>query len=711
MSHFALAKAHWMEVERLRSASGQTAGLPVIDGENYSLASVVGVARFKFVPQLTTSPDILERVDNSARLVANLVSPDELTTSVYGSTTGFGGSANTRIRSNISGLQLVLVKGLQAGIIPPPKPDGYPSFAPESAYGRAVKESQDLDSLSAASLLMPESWVKGAIAIRLNALIRGFSGCRLLVIQALHRLLVENITPTPPLRQSISASGDLGPLAYIAGALIGDGKCLVWAGEGESRRLVPSPLVLKERSMEPLNLLPKEGLSIVNGTAPSCSVSALALHDAHFVLLLSQATTALAVEALLGTKESFDAFLSVPARPHPGQTEVAANILRALADSRLTKEHDEQNAAPGDRLRQDRYSLRTAPQWIGPQIEELLAVHRTVVIEINSTTDNPIIDASRGSAGNLCGGNFQGTSLTVAMEKLRIGLQHVGRIAYAQMVELGSPSMSRGLAPDLAANEPSIDYGQKALDIASASYLAELSFISNTVSNHVQPAEMHNQSLNSLALVSARYTVTAVQLTQMILANLLWSVCQAVDLRTMYARFFVLQNSSIADTLLASITPPLPDAEFLEICAHLQAQARAAFGATSTLDAEERFATICRPLIAEVQIFLARRSSESPDAHMHQFDVTAFLAKQSADLVGKWVANREEYFASGTAEDLLGSGTRCLYNWVRKDLGVPLRHGGQFDSEETDVAVSRIYEGIVRGEVNTVLLRVFDNEG
>ena len=193
----------------------------------------------------------------------------------------------------------------------------------------------------------------------------------------------------------------------------------------EQRRLTTAPLALQRHSLAPLSLLPKEGLALVNGTAPSCSVAACALHDSHFLLLLSQATTALCVEALLGTSESFLPFVSDVARPHPGQIEVARNIRNAIHGSTLVRAYDERRAS--ERLRQDRYSLRTAPQWLGPQVEELKSAHDTLNIEINATTDNPMIDRSRGVKGSVHGGNFQGTSLTVAMEKIRIGLQHVGK--------------------------------------------------------------------------------------------------------------------------------------------------------------------------------------------------------------------------------------------------------------------------------------------
>ncbi|TFY60761.1 hypothetical protein EVJ58_g4944 [Rhodofomes roseus] len=408
------------------------------------------------------------------------------------------------------------------------------------------------------------------------------------------------------------------------------------------------------------------------------------------------------VEALLGTAESFVPFISEVARPHPGQVEVAINIRNAFSGSQLVQGYDERTAT--ERLRQDSYSLRTAPQWLGPQVEELLSAHRTLTIEINSTTDNPLIDTSKGERGNISGGNFQGTSLTIAMEKVRIGLQHVGRIAYAQLVDLGSPSTNRGLAPDLAANEPSFDYGQKALDMACAAYLAELSFVANTVSNHVQPAEMHNQSVNSLAMISARYTATAVQLVQMILANLLLSLCQALDLRAMYSAFFVKLGDILRDKLSSAISPPLPSPEVDWLCEILIKQAKVNFGQTSWLDTNDRFYTMCKPLLADVHTFLAERAL----SHMHSFDGHTFHTTLASSLAADWNLNRETYFKDGSAEELLGHGTGKLYRWVRRDLGLRMRRGIDIDRGAIDLDVSKIYEGIVNGDVNDVLVGVFD---
>lgn len=174
------------------------------------------------------------------------------------------------------------------------------------------------------------------------------------------------------------------------------------------------------------------------------------------------------VEALTGCIESFDPFLHDTCRPHPGQVESARNCARMLKNSHLAGPYDDLDS--NDKLRQDRYSTRTSPQWLGPQIEELLSSINTLQVEMNATSDNPIIDIEGGRV--LHGGNFQGTAISVVMEKTRIGLQHMGRLAYAQMTELVNPRMNRGLPPDLSAGEPSIDFGIKNVDIATGSYMS-----------------------------------------------------------------------------------------------------------------------------------------------------------------------------------------------------------------------------------------------
>lgn len=160
-------------------------------------------------------------------------------------------------------------------------------------------------------------------------------------------------------------------------------------------------------------------------------------------------------------------------------------------------------------LRQDRYTLRTAPQFLGPQIEDIIAALNSVTIECNSSTlsffflfpgincrvatDNPLFNGETGEVHH--GGNFQAMAVTNAMEKTRLALHHIGKLMFAQTTELLNPVMNRGLPPSLAASDPSLDYHGKGLDIAVAAYTSELGFLANPVSTHIQSAEMHNQAV------------------------------------------------------------------------------------------------------------------------------------------------------------------------------------------------------------------------
>ena len=288
---------------------------------------------------------------------------------------------------------------------------------------------------------MPEAWVRAALLIRGNTLAEGHSGVRPVLVSNLVSLLRNNALPTIPLRGSISASGDLSPLSYVAGALQGKSCINVWIGERKNggRRLVTADAALSELSISPLKLGPKEGLAIVNGTAVSTGVGVLAMHDAHCLAVLSQILTAMSVEVLHGTIESFDPFFAA-VRPHPGQVEASHNIHCFLTGSSLL--HFKEDITETS-LRQDRYSVRTAAQWIGPQLENLLLAHKQVTIECNSTTDNPLIDTASGRV--LSGGNFQAMAITSAMEKTRASVQVIGRMLFAQCTELINPALSNGL--------------------------------------------------------------------------------------------------------------------------------------------------------------------------------------------------------------------------------------------------------------------------
>ena len=172
------------------------------------------------------------------------------------------------------------------------------------------------------------------------------------------------------------------PLSYIGGTLEGKRNLTVWAGSRSNRRVVTADVALAESLLDPVILGPKEGLAIINGTAVSAGVAALAIQDANMIAVLSQLLTAMSVEALRGTDESFDPLFAA-IRPHPGQIEAARNIRSFLAGSTLVQRKDGVEVGT---LRQDRYSIRTAPQWLGPILENLRLASQQITIECNSVT-------------------------------------------------------------------------------------------------------------------------------------------------------------------------------------------------------------------------------------------------------------------------------------------------------------------------------------
>ncbi|RAL04237.1 aromatic amino acid ammonia-lyase [Aspergillus ibericus CBS 121593] len=234
-------------------------------------------------------------------------------------------AARIRAPDQATSLQAALLQHTQAGILV------------------AVDKDEHGTPEHPGSHSMPSAWVRASIAVRANANVRGHSAVSIPMLNSLLQLLAHRITPIGPLRGSISASGDLTPMSYIAGTIEG-----------------------------------------------SPDIYVRLCNDAHLLAVTSQALTALGVEALTGTAESFHPFIHAT-RPHRGQIESAANILTLLQGSHLATEPlPKSRTSPG--LIQDRYAWRSAPQWLGPQLEDLTLASTQLHTELNSSTDNPLIN-------------------------------------------------------------------------------------------------------------------------------------------------------------------------------------------------------------------------------------------------------------------------------------------------------------------------------
>lgn len=390
------------------------------------------------------------------------------------------------------------------------------------------------------------------------------------------------------------------------------------------------------------------------------------------------------------------------------QTECARNILSFLAGSKLTRINDGANGI----LRQDRYSIRTVPQWIGPILEDLVLAHQQISIECNSVTDNPL--ASDGKF--LHGGNFQAKSVTSAMEKARQATQGLGRMLFSQCTELINPATNRGLPPNLVADDPNVSLVFKGTDLYIAALASELGFLANPV-NHVQTAEMGNQSLNSLALISARYTHIANDVLSQLVALHLIAVCQALDLRAMNIQFLELYKlqfteivtdhymaiehiEPISSSLLVNGVPTLDEIgqskhvasehplhisdsngknmSFSKFAESLWSELLISLETTASIELPRRFDVVAKSLRASI----LDNPSLSRDPELIG-RLERFTQELSLSLHDTWCANRDAYLAHGDATNLLGRASKVLYRFLRHTLKVPILASAELKTPTT----------------------------
>ena len=465
----------------------------VVGDRNLTTDEVARVARHGAKVCLTDNDDILQRVQASCDYIHNAVESGQ---PIYGVTSGFGGMANVVISRECAAL-------LQNNLM----------------WYHKVGAGQKL----------PLADVRADMLLRANSHLHGASGIRLELIQRMETFLNAGVTPHVYEFGSIGASGDLTPLAYISGALIGLAPSYTVDFNGEE---MDAPTALRKLDLEPLQLLPKEGLAMMNGTSVMTGIAANCVYDTKILLALALGAHALAIQGLNGTNQSFHPFIH-KLKPHSGQKWAAAQMLNLLAGSLLIREElDGSHDYRGENPIQDRYSLRCLPQYMGPIVDGIEQIQRQIEVEINSVTDNPLIDVENQACYH--GGNFLGQYIGVGMDQLRYYMGLLAKHLDVQIAYLVAPEFNNGLPASLAGNrQRSVNMGLKGLQITGNSIMPLLTFYGNSIADRFPThAEQFNQNINSQGFASANLARRSVEIFQQYMAITLMFGVQAVDLRT-----------------------------------------------------------------------------------------------------------------------------------------------------------------------------------
>jgi phenylalanine ammonia-lyase len=465
-----------------------------VSGTQLTIDEVVNVARKGAKVAISNDPVVQERVKKSNDFILNAVANNQ---PIYGVTSGFGAMA-------------------------------YKAISKEQAM--ELQNNIPWFHKVGTGNLLPQADVRASILVRMNSHLQGASGIRMSMIERMGTFLNEGATPQVREFASIGASGDLSPLSYITACLIGLDESWKVDYDGE---VLGAQTVLKKLGLEREELGPKEGLAMVNGTSVMTGIAAGVVYDTRNLLALAFGAHSLLFQGLGATNQSFHPFIHEH-KPLPGQMASAKVMLDLLSGSKLIADELEgqHEFRGGDEPIQDRYSLRCLPQYMGPIIDGLRLIGQQVEMEINSATDNPLVDEARGNTYH--GGNFLGQYIGVSMDQLRY---HIGMLAKHLDVQIAMavmPAFNNGLSAMLVGNtERPINGGLQSLQICGNCIMPQLMFFGNPLTPHYPThAEGFNQNINSQGFGSANLSRRSVEIFQQYMAISLLFGVQAAELRT-----------------------------------------------------------------------------------------------------------------------------------------------------------------------------------
>lgn len=425
------------------------------------------------------TPKARTAITRSAETVTRLLATGD---AIYGVNTGFGKLAKQRIAAaDLSALQLNIVRSHAAGVGAP----------------------LDLGVVRAIMLL------------KVNALSQGASGISLQAMETLAGLLNQDILPMIPGQGSVGASGDLAPLAHLSLVLIGEGEAFV------NGKRVTGAEALKAAGLAPVPLGPKEGLALLNGTQVSTALALYGLIAAERNAAAAILAGALSVDAVMGSDTPFDPRIHA-LRPHPGQQLAAKHYRRLMAGSAIRASH-----VSGDDRVQDPYSFRCQPQVMGACLDILTNAARTLVIEANGVSDNPLVFAEDGAV--LSGGNFHAEPVAFAADIIAMAVAEIGSISERRIAALIDPTIS--LLPPFLIRNPGLNSGFMIPQCTAAALMSENKQLSHPASVDSVPTSANQEDHVSMATHGGRRLALMNANLSRIIAIELMSAVEGIDFR------------------------------------------------------------------------------------------------------------------------------------------------------------------------------------
>jgi histidine ammonia-lyase len=430
-------------------------------------------------------------ITRSAGTVKRLLATGD---AIYGVNTGFGKLAKTRIDAkDLDRLQINIVRSHAAGVGAPLGP----------GVTRLI------------------------LLLKLNALAQGASGISPAAMEALAALINADVLPLIPGQGSVGASGDLAPLAHMSLVLIGEGEALA------SGARVSGAEALRRAGASPVALGPKEGLALLNGTQVSTALALSGLLGAERNAEAAILAGAMSVDAVMGSDTPFDPRIHA-LRPHPGQQLAATHYRRLLAGSEIRASHLE-----GDDRVQDPYSFRCQPQVMGACLDLLANAARTLTIEANAVSDNPLVFAEDGAV--LSGGNFHAEPVAFAADMIAMAVAEIGSLSERRIAALIDSSIS--LLPPFLIRNPGLNSGFMIPQCTAAALMSENKQMSHPASVDSAPTSANQEDHVSMATHGARRLGPMNANLSRIIAIELMAAAEGIDFRRPLATSATLEEA------------------------------------------------------------------------------------------------------------------------------------------------------------------------